>query len=157
MPADRLLTTGNPAILYDDVEGANGVWSATDKSQECLQDDIFAGNPMDAFDQALATGAVPDFNLILPNGCEDGEGNCQPINNRYTQFDGHVVCAILSPLAVPGAYGGTFYHYSLLRTIEDGLGLSGHVGYANDVTAINTIWGTRSSWGRLGARRPRAG
>ncbi len=189
MPADRLLTTGNPAILYDDVEGANGVWSATDKSQECLQDDIYAGNPMDAFDQALATGAVPDFNLILPNGCDDGEGNCQPINNRYTQFDdflarevpkieaspafgrngvivvvydederagglaakngfgegGHVACAILSPLAVPGSYGGTFYHYSLLRTIEDGLGLSGHVGYANDVTAINTIWGTRSS------------
>lgn len=94
---------------------------------------------------------MPDLNLILPNGCEDGEANCQPVNNRYTQFDdflaqqvpkieaspafgpngvivvvydederaggmaakngfgqgGHVVCAILSPLAVPGAYGGT--------------------------------------------------
>ncbi len=58
---------------------------------------------------------------------------------------GHVVCAILSPVAVPGSYGGTFYHYSLLRTIEDGLGLTAHVGYANDVTAINTIWRTPSS------------
>jgi hypothetical protein len=188
-PLTGFYTTGNPAILYDNVEGANGTWSGTAKSQECLQDDISAGNPMDIFDQALATGTVPDFNLILPNGCEDGESNCSPINNRYTQFDdflarevpkieaspafgrngvivvvydederagglaakngfgqgGHVVCAILSPLAVPGSFGGTFYHYSLLRTIEDGLGLTGHVGYANDVTAINTIWRTPSS------------
>ncbi len=188
-PLTGFYTTGNPAILYDNVEGANGVWSATDKSQECLRDDIYAGHPMDIFNNALATGAVPDFNLILPNGCEDGEANCKPVNNRYTQFDdflkrevpkieaspafgrngvivvvydederagglagkngfgqgGHVVCAILSPLAVPGSYGGMFYHYSLLRTIEDGLGLTGHVGNANDVTAINTIWRTPSS------------
>ena len=53
---------------------------------------------------------------------------------------GHVVCAILSQLAVPGFYDGTYYHYSLLRTLEDGLGLSGYVGYANDVTPINAIW-----------------
>jgi hypothetical protein len=188
-PLTGFYTTGNPAILYDNVEGANGVWSATAKSQECLHDDIYAGHPMTIFDQALATGAVPDFNLILPNGCEDGEANCTPVHNRYTQFDdflrrevpkieaspafgrngvivvvydederagglagkygfgqgGHVVCAILSPLAVPGSYGGRFYHYSLLRTIEDGLRLPGHVGYANDVTAINTIWGAPSS------------
>ena len=186
-PLIGFYTTGNPAILYDDVEGANGVWSATSTSQECLQNDIYAGdqaNPMSIFDQALAAGTVPDFNLILPNGCEDGEASCKPVNNRYTQFDdflarevpkieaspafgrdgviivvydederagglaakngfgqgGHVVCAILSPLAVAGSYGGTYYHYSLLRTIEDGLGLTGHVGYANDVTAINSIW-----------------
>ena len=28
----------------------------------------------------------------------------------------------------------------LLRTLEDGFGLSGYAGYANDVTAISTIW-----------------
>lgn len=183
-PLTGFYTTGNPAILYDDVEGPNGVWSATSKSQECLQDDVSAGNPMDVFDQALAAGTVPDFNLILPNGCEDGEANCKPVNNRYTQFDdflarevpkieaspafgrngvivvvydederagglaakngfgqgGQVVCAIVSPLVVPGSYGDIYYHYSLLRTIEDGLGLPGHVGYANDVSAINSIW-----------------
>jgi len=86
-PLTGFYTTGNPAILYDDVEGPNGVWSATSKSQECLQDDVSAGNPMDIFDQALAAGSVSDFNLILPNGCEDGEANCKPANNRYTQFD----------------------------------------------------------------------
>ena len=168
-PLTGFYTTGNPAILYDDVEGANGVWSASSKSQECLSNDVYAGGeakPMGTFDRALAAGTVPDFNLILPNGCDDGEANCKPINNRYTQFDdflaqqvpkieaspafgrngvivvvydederasgmaakngfgqgGHVLCAILSPLAAPGAYGGTFYHYSLLRTIEDASG-----------------------------------
>jgi hypothetical protein len=183
-PLTGFYTTGNPAILYDNVEGANGVWSGTAKSQECLQNDIYAGRPMGKFNRALATGTVPNFNLVLPNGCEDGEANCKPTNNRYRQFDdflarevpkiqaspafgsdgvivitydedlragglakkngfgsgGHVVCAILSPLAVPGSYDGTFYHYSLLRTMEDGLGVSGYVGHANDVRPINTIW-----------------
>jgi hypothetical protein len=180
-------TTGNPAILYDDVEGTNGVWSETDKSAECLADDIYGGDERDTmrgFNRALADGAVPDFNFVIPNGCDDGEGNCKPINNRYRQFDrflereiprieaspafgsdgvivvtydgderagglakkggfgmgGHVVCAIVSSLAEPGQYDGTFYHYSLLRTLEDSFGLGGYVGYANDVDPIDTIW-----------------
>ena len=33
------------------------------------------------------SGDVPRFNMVLPNGCEDGEANCKPVNNRYTQFD----------------------------------------------------------------------
>ena len=64
-PLTGFYTTGNPAILYDNVEGANGVWSATSKSQECLQNDVYAGdqaNPMGDFDQALAAGTVPAFN-----------------------------------------------------------------------------------------------
>jgi phosphatidylinositol-3-phosphatase len=188
-PLTGFYTTGNPAILYDDVEGANGVWSATDRSQECLQDDIYASaptdaNPMKLFDRALANGTAPTFNLVLPNGCEDGEGNCKPVNNRYTQFDdflarevpkimaspsygtngviiitydedqrqggiaakngfgagGHIPTAIISPLARRGDYATKTYAYSLLRTIEDGMGLSGHVGNANAVSAINQIW-----------------
>jgi len=129
-------------------------------------------------------GQVANFNLIIPNGCDDGEANCGPIHNCYTQFDnflasevplieqspafgpddviifvydederaggltqkngfgegGHVVCAILSGLAVPGNAGEVAYHYSPLRTIEDGFGLPDYVGYANDVTPINGIW-----------------
>ena len=186
-PLTGFYTTGNPAILYDDVEGANGVWSATDKSAECLADDIYAGgerHPMRLFDRALADGTVPDFNFVIPNGCEDGEGNCKPINNRYTQFDaflareipkieaspafgpdgviivtydederagglakkwgfgsgGHVVCAILGPQVRPGHYDGAFNHYTLLRTMEDGFGVDGYVGNANDVSAIGGIW-----------------
>jgi hypothetical protein len=186
-PLTGFYTTGNPAILFDDVEGPSGVWSATNPSQECLQNDVPAGDendPMSFFNQALAAGQVANFNLIIPNGCEDGESNCPPIHNRYSQFDaflarevpliehspafgpndliiivydederadglapkngfgsgGNVVCAILSPLAVPGSFDGVFYHYSLLRTLEDGFGLSNYLGNANDVTPINTIW-----------------
>jgi len=188
-PLTGFYTTGNPAILFDNIEGANGVWSATDISQECLQNDIPAGNqtaPMGFFEQALATGNVANFNLVLPNGCEDGEGNCAPINNRYTQFDaflarevplieaspafgsdgviiivydederaggmakknglaqgGHVPCAIVGPLVVPGSYDDTTYHYSLLRTIEDGFGISDYLGHASEVAPVNTIWST---------------
>jgi hypothetical protein len=186
-PLTGFYTTGNPAINFDDIEGPNGVFSATNPSQECLQNDIPAGDqtkPMGIFNDALASGQVANFNFVIPNGCEDGEGNCKPINNRFTQFDaflarevplieqspafgtdgviiivydederagglaqkngfgmgGHVVCAILSPLATPGGVDGVFYHYSLLRTLEDGFGLSSYAGYANDVTPIDGIW-----------------
>jgi hypothetical protein len=190
-PLTGFYTTGNPAILYDNIEGVGSKWSATNKSQECLNNDIYAGHPMTKFNQALAQGTVPDFNYILPNGCEDGEGNCKPVNNRYTQFDnylatevprieaspsfgsdgviivvydederagglakkhgfnsgGHTVCAILGPQVRPGSYSATFNHYSLLRTLEDGYGISHHVGNANAVSAISTIW-------RVGQRHP---
>jgi hypothetical protein len=186
-PLTGFYTTGNPAINFGNIEGAYGVWSATDVSKECLQNDVPAGdlqNPMGTFHETLAKGEVANFNFIIPNGCEDGEANCDPIHNRYTQFDnflarevplieqspafgpddviivvydederagglaqkngfgegGHVVCAILSGLANPGDASGIFYHYSLLRTLEDGFGLDGYVGNANDVAPINGIW-----------------
>jgi hypothetical protein len=186
-PLSGFYSTGNPAILFDNIEGANGVWSATEVSQECLQNVVPAGdlqNPMRTFHEALAKGKVANFNLIIPNGCEDGEANCGPIHNRYTQFDsflarevpliekspafgpddaiivvydederagglaakngfgegGHVACAIVSGLAVPGESSDIFYHYSLLRTLEDGFGLDGYVGNANDVAPISGIW-----------------
>jgi hypothetical protein len=188
-PLTGFYTTGNPAILFDNVEGAGGVWSATDPSQECLNNDIYASaptdaNPMKLFDQALTNGTAPTFNLIPPNGCEDGEANCKPVNNRITQFDdflarevpkivaspsygsngvivitydedqrtggvakkngfgsgGHVVCAVISPLARTGDYSTKAYAYSVLRTMEDGMALTGHVGNANAVAPINEIW-----------------
>ena len=186
-PLTGFYTTGNPPILFDDIEGPGGVWSPTTPSAECLANDIPAGTPtsgMSLFNAALADGQVPSFNMIIPNGCDDGEANCKPVNNRYTQFDnflaqevpqieaspafgnngviivtydederaggiaskggfgsgGHVVCAIISPLAVTGSYSQTHYHYSLLRTIEDGFGLGGYLGNANAVTPIAEIW-----------------
>src|SRR5205823_55882 len=166
-PLTGFYTTGNPPIYYDDIEGPNGVFSDTTPSAECLANDIPAGTPdagMVTFEQHLATGDVADFNMVIPNGCDDGEANCKPTNKRYTQFDdflarevplieaspafgndgviiitydedqraggvsghdglgagGHIAAAILSPLAVPGSYGVTRYHYSVLRTLQDG-------------------------------------
>ena len=186
-PLTGFYTTGNPPILFDNIEGANGVWSETDQSEECLQNDIPAGDridPMGVFNAALARGDVASFNMILPNGCEDGEGNCAPTNNRYTQFDdflarevplieaspaygpndviiivydedereggmakkqdlgqgGHTYCLIKSSLVVPGDYDPTTYHYSLLRTMEDGFGIPEYLGDASSVPPIDYIW-----------------
>jgi Phosphoesterase family len=186
-PLTGFYTTGNPPILFDDIEGPGGVWSPTTPSQECLANDIPAGTPdagMATFNTDLATGQVARFNMVIPNGCDDGEANCKPVNNRYTQFDdflaqeipkieaspafgsngviivtydederaggvapkngfgsgGHVACAIISPLAAPGTYGQTYYHYSLLRTLEDGFGLGPYLGNANAVTPVASIW-----------------
>ena len=189
-PLTGFYTTGNPPILFDNIEGPNGVWSASTPSQECLANDIPAGTPdsgMSTFNADLASGSVAKFNMVIPNGCDDGEANCAPVNNRYTQFDnflasevakieaspafgtngviiivydederaggiaaknglgsgGHVVCAIISPLAVPGSYSQKYYHYSVLRTLEDGFRLNGYLGSANSVSAITGIWSSR--------------
>jgi hypothetical protein len=186
-PLSGFYTTGNPPILFDDIEGPGGVWSATTPSAECLADDIPAGtdtDPMSTFNADLAAGNVADFNTIIPNGCEDGEANCKPVNNRYTQFDdflarevpkieaspafgangmivilydedermgglasknglgegGHTACAILSPLVKPGNYTTKTYSYSVLRTLEDGFGLSQHLGAANQVSPLPVSW-----------------
>jgi hypothetical protein len=42
---------------------------------------------MATFNSDLASGDVADFNFVIPNGCDDGERTCKPVNNRYTQFD----------------------------------------------------------------------
>jgi phosphoesterase family protein len=186
-PLTGFYTTGNPPILFDNIEGPGGVWSATTPSAECLANDVPAGTPTDGmstFNADLASGQVPDFNTVIPNGCEDGEANCKPVNNRYTQFDdflarevpkiesspafgrngviiitydedqragglagknglgagGHVVCAVISPLAAPGSYDEKTYHYSVLRTLEDGFGIHTYLGDANHVAPIRAIW-----------------
>ncbi|MDR2987366.1 MAG: alkaline phosphatase family protein [Nocardiopsaceae bacterium] len=186
-PLTGFYTTGNPPILFDNIEGPGGVWSATTPSRECLAKDVPAGTDADGmayFNKALAKGNVPRFNMVIPHGCDDGEANCKPVNKRYTQFDnflarevpriesspafgrngviiitydederagglaaknglgsgGHVVCAIISPMAVPGSYGQKYYHYSVLRTLEDGFRFGRYLGDANAVRPVNNIW-----------------
>jgi phosphatidylinositol-3-phosphatase len=83
----------NPAVFYDNVEGAGGVWSADPllQSAECLANDIPTGgtgpNDMSAFDDAVTAGNVGAFNFIVPNECEDGHDNCKPQGNGIAQFD----------------------------------------------------------------------
>lgn len=188
-PLSGFYTTGNPPILFDDIEGPGGVWSATTPSSECLNDDIPAGTAssgMSTFNSELASGNVAQFNTVIPNGCEDGESNCKPTNNRFTQFDdflarevpliesspafghngviiitydeseradgqdpasglgngGHTVCAVISPLVVPGDYAAVTYAYSMLRTLQDGFGtvLPGYLGAANEVSPLPAGW-----------------
>ena len=184
-PLTGFYTTGNPPIYFDDIEGPNGVWNGTSPSAECLANDVPAGVAgMETFNAALAAGNVADFNVILPNGCEDGEGSCAPIHDRYTQFDtflarevplitsskafgkdgvvlvlydeamreagmaaknglgqgGHTVCVLYSPLAVPGEYAAMTFSYSVLRTLQDGYGLTGYLGAANEVGPLPLAW-----------------
>ncbi len=84
----------NPAIYYDKVEGKNKVFSETDKSAQCLNNDLPMGstapNDTSAFDNALANGDVANFNLVVPNECEDAHDGCPPRGeggNRLKQFD----------------------------------------------------------------------
>src|SRR5499427_9081984 len=42
-PLTGFYTTGNPPVLFDNIEGPGGVWSATNPSQECLANDVPAG------------------------------------------------------------------------------------------------------------------
>jgi phosphatidylinositol-3-phosphatase len=186
-PLTGFYTTGNPPIIFNDTEGTNGVWSATSPSSECLQGDIPAGSVtagMAYLNANLSKGTVARFNLIIPNGCDDGERNCAPVNDRYTQFDdflarevpliqaspafghngviiitydedqrmggvaakngfgqgGHVLCALLSPLVVPGEYSSRTYAYSILRTLEDGLPVSGYLANASAVSSLPAVW-----------------
>jgi hypothetical protein len=53
---------------------------------------------------------------------------------------GHTVCAILSPLVVPGEYRLLTYAYSMLRMLQDGFGLAGYLGAANQVSALPATW-----------------
>jgi hypothetical protein len=108
-PLSGFYTTGNPPILFDDIEGPNGVWSPTRRSAECLANDIPAGTSssgMSKFNADLRTGAVAAFNTVIPNGCDDGEANCGPVHNRYTQFDNFLAKEVPRIEASP-AFGTT--------------------------------------------------
>jgi hypothetical protein len=175
-PLTGFYTTGNPPIDFTDIS-----------YDECLANDVPAGTAEDGmatFNTDLTTGNVGDFNVVIPNGCDDGEAQCKPVNNRYTQFDnflareipliesspafgsdgvivvtydedqrmgglaaknglgsgGHIACALISPLVRPGDYADTTYSYSVLRTIQDGLGLSPYLGAAAQVAALPVVW-----------------
>jgi hypothetical protein len=54
---------------------------------------------------------------------------------------GRVATVLISPLVRPGATSDKAYdEYSLLRTIEDGLGLPGHLGLAASRLAVTDVW-----------------
>ena len=101
-----------------------------------LQFDNFLAREVPLIEQSPAFG--PN-DVIIVTYDEDERAGGMAKKNGFGQ-GGHVASAILGPLAVPGEYTGVFYHYSLLRTIEDGFGLSAYVGYANNVTPITGIW-----------------
>src|SRR5690349_3120421 len=176
----------NPAVYYADIEGAGGVWSATNRSAECLSHVVAAGgtgvNDMSLFNGALASCAIPRFNFVVPNQCEDGHDNCKPNGGVVTQFDdflarevpaimrspawdassvilvvydegqsggpnngtkfggGNVPFAVIGSRVHPAVYTQLNNHYGLLRTLEDGFGISRHLAGARDAAPMSQIW-----------------
>ncbi len=91
----------NPQLFFDNVEGdtLGGSWLNNGANQGgafCTATNTPAGsasvpNDMSVFNNALAGApgapAISDFNLVVPNECEDGHDNCKPAGNPITQFD----------------------------------------------------------------------
>jgi hypothetical protein len=86
-----------------------------------------------------ATSAFGSNGVIIIVYDEDERaGGLAPKNGLGS--GGHVVCAIISPVATVGSYSQKYYHYSLLRTLEDGFRLGGYLGNANAGTPVASIW-----------------
>jgi hypothetical protein len=106
------------------------------------------GNPELQYDDFLAR-EVPKI-LSSPAFGSDGvlivtfdEADTKSPNNALKFANGgQVAFALISPLANPGLYGNAWTHYSLLRTLQDGLGVNGqgYLGGAANSSSINTIW-----------------
>jgi phosphatidylinositol-3-phosphatase len=131
----------NPAVYYADVEGAGGVWSATDRSAECLSNVLPTGgtgpNDMSAFNEAVASGDVADFNYIVPNECEDAHDTCQPNPPAALgQFDEFLAREVPRILASP-AFGDDGV---LIVTFDEGTSTSGGGGSNGDAPC--QPWGT---------------
>ena len=84
-------THHNPAVYYDNIEG-NSYSENFDQApaRECLERVLPAGttgpNDMSAFEARLASGDLPRFNFVIPNGCEQGHDPCGT-DNPIGQFD----------------------------------------------------------------------
>ena len=88
--------------------------------------------------QILASPAFGS-NGVLIITFDEGTINSPNHADKFGQ-GGNVAFAVVSDLANVGSYGNEWNHYSLLRTLEDGLGVGGYVGAAATASPINTIW-----------------
>jgi phospholipase C len=113
-----------------------------------------------AFVSALSSGSLPAFSLVAPNTTDDAHGGCESCADNWLKtwipkiiaspayqngstaifitYDSdnksaanHVATLVIAPSVVPGTCSKlAFTHYSLLRTEEDILGITTHLGAA---------------------------
>ena len=131
----------NPAVYYDNIEGQGGVWSATNRSDLCMDNVIPTGttgpNYTNAFDAALASGNVADFNFIVPNMCEDAHDQCpgskgQPIK----QFDAFLAREVPKILHSPAWDSDSV----LIVTFDEGTSTQG--GFPSNDSTPCKVWDT---------------
>jgi acid phosphatase len=119
-----------------------------------------------AFQADLASGNLAQFSFVVPNTTNDAHGGCLSCADQWLStwvpmivsspayqngstalfitYDtdaknagNQVYTAVVAPSVNPGTVVSTTYnHYAMLRTIEDLLGLSGHLGAANSAPSI---------------------
>ncbi len=120
----------NPQLYYNNVEGdtvtavgsgvrvtANNQGGAfcqsTNVSASGDSDDPF---DMSAFEQALQNNVgIANFNLIIPNNCENGHDSCAPAGNPITQYDNFLKRIVPKIQAYIDANGGV-----LIVTFDEG-------------------------------------
>ena len=120
----------NPQLFFDNVEGdtLGGSWLNNGSNQGgafCQATNIPAGsasvpNDMSVFNNALAgtpgAPAISDFNLVVPNECEDAHSNCKPPGNPITQFDNFLAREVPLIRDYINAHGGL-----LIVTFDEGV------------------------------------
>jgi hypothetical protein len=81
-----------------------------------------------------------DPNAVLIITFDEGTSNQGPGSSKQFNGGGNVAFAVLGSHVVPGTYSDPYNHYSFLRTLEDGFGISDHAGNAATASPINNIW-----------------
>jgi hypothetical protein len=100
------------------------------------QFDNFLSNEVPAIESSPAFG--DDGVLIITY--DEGTSNKGPGTSKQFSGGGNVIFAVRGPLVNPGTYTANYNHYSFLRTMEDGFGISEHPAHAGDARPINDIW-----------------
>jgi phosphatidylinositol-3-phosphatase len=140
----------NPQLFFDNVEGdtLNGNWLNNGSNQGgtfCTATNLPAGsasvpNDMSVFNNALATGAptISDFNLVVPNECEDAHDNCKPAGNPITQYDNFLAREVPLIQNYINAHGGL-----LIVTFDEGITSSPvrAVKFGNGGNVAFAAWG----------------
>jgi hypothetical protein len=128
----------NPAVYYDDVEGDryvedfNKAPKATCRNKDLPMGTTAKNNTHD-FDRDLAKGAIPRFNYIVPNDCENGHDPCGGPNSaqqRIGQFDAFVKREVKNIKASPA-----WNSHSVINVTWDEQG----DGTPNDLQ-VGSIW-----------------
>ena len=85
------------------------------------------------FDEGASTGGGGGSNLNTP---------CKPWDTCPNAFHGggRVAFAVQGDLVNAGTDATFANHYSLLRTLEEGFGITTFVGAATDADPITSIW-----------------
>ncbi len=103
-----------------------------------------AGNDVTQFDNflqrevPLIQAGDPSATIIVT--FDEGTSNRGDGNGHQFAGGGNVAFFALGPLVHPGIYDGVFDHFSLLRTLEDGFGISTHLAGAGSASSITAIW-----------------